>query len=248
MSTTVKTERNADMNRRDFVLTTNAALFVASAGASAKAETPIIHNYQKENGVRRMNYTEKLNRDNAVFILVDFLDGFFPGIKTIEHRMLRYNVEAFTKLSAIFKMPTIMLGEEGGFRGKFFPEMMAHAQHAVRVERHTPSAWDEPKFRETLAGFKRKKVVLGGPSIDICTQLLTLDLLGAGYEPYVVVDVSGSDTVLNEQAAMHRMTQAGAVMVSWASIASEIMKDWQTPEGPEIGKLYAELSLWGNRL
>jgi hypothetical protein len=236
------------MNRREFVLTTNAALLAATSGAFAQAQADTVSNSPETTGVTQMNYTEKLNRDNAVFILVDFLDGFFPGIKTIEHRMLRYNVEAFTRLSAIFKMPTIMLGEEGGFRGKFFPEMMAHAQHAVRVERHTPSAWDEPKFRETLAGFKRKKVVLGGPSIDICTQLLALDLLGAGYEPYVVVDVSGSDTVLNEQAAMHRMTQAGVVMVTWASIASEIMKDWQSPEGAEIGKLYAELSLWGNRL
>ena len=44
------------------------------------------------------------------------------------------------------------------------------------------------------------------------------------------------------------MTQAGAVMVNWASIASEIMKDWQTPEGPEVGKLYQDFSYWGNRM
>lgn len=195
-----------------------------------------------------MPYTDKLTRDNAVVVLVDFLDGFFPGVKTIEHDLLRRNAEAFTRLSALFKMPTIMLGEEGGFRGKFFPGVLANAGHAVRVERHTPSAWDEPNFRTTLAGMGRKKVILGGISLDICTLQLTLDLISGGYEPYVVVDVSGSDTALNEQAAMLRMTQAGAVMVNWASIASEIMKDWQTPEGPEVGRLYSEFSYWGNRL
>jgi Isochorismatase family len=195
-----------------------------------------------------MNYVEKLSRENASVILVDFLDGFFPGIKTIDHDLLRRNAEAFARLSAIFKMPTIMLGEEGSFRGNFFSGVVANAGHAVRVERHTPSAWDEPEFQRVLADFGRKKVILGGISLDICTLQLTLDLVAGGYEPYVVVDVSGSDTALNEQAAMLRMTQAGAVMVSWASIASEIMKDWQTPEGPEIGELYQEFSYWGNRI
>jgi len=195
-----------------------------------------------------MNYSEKLTRDNCVVILVDFLDGFLPGLKTINHDLLRKNVEAFACLSKIFQLPTIMLGEEGGFRGKFFPEVVAHADHAVRIERHTPSAWDEPNFRDKLASLGRKKVLLGGISLDICTLQLTLDLQEAGYESYVVVDVSASDTSLNETAALLRMTQAGAVMVSWASVASELMKDWQTPEGPAVGQLYQELSYWGNRL
>lgn len=195
-----------------------------------------------------MNYSEKLTRDNCVVVLVDFLDGFFPGLKTINHDLLRKNAEALTRVSKIFQLPTIMLGEEGGFRGKFFPEVVANADHAIRIERHTPSAWDEPKFRDKLAVIGRKKVLLGGISLDICTLQLAIDLLAAGYEPYVVVDVSGSDTVLNETAALLRLTQAGAVLVSWGSVASEIMKDWDTPEGPEVGKLYQDFSYWGNRL
>jgi Isochorismatase family len=193
-------------------------------------------------------FAEKLTRDNTCAVIVDFLDGFLPGLKTIDHYKFRKNAEAFAELTSIFKLPTVFLGEEGSFRGNFFPEVVAHSQHAVRVERHTPSAWDEPVFRTTLAGMKRKKVLLGGISLDICTQLLTLDLLANGYEPYVVVDASGSDSVLNETAAMMRMTQAGAVMVSWACVASEIMKDWQTPEGAKVGALYQNNSVWGNRV
>lgn len=195
-----------------------------------------------------MNYLEKLTRENAAVVLVDFLDGFLPGLRTIDHMLLRKNAEAFTRLSSLFQLPTIMLGEEGSFRGNFFREVIDHADHAVRVERHTPSAWDEPAFREAVAATGRKKIILGGISIDICTLLLTLDLIGAGYEPYVVVDVSGSDTELNQMAAMMRMTQAGAVMVTVGSIASEIMRDWRTPEGKTVGELYQENSYWGRRL
>jgi hypothetical protein len=195
-----------------------------------------------------MNYTEKLSRDNAAVVLVDFLDGFLPGLKTIDHMLLRKNAEALTRLSSLFNLPTLMLGEEGGFRGNFFKEVTDHASHAKRIERHTPSAWDEAAFRDALAATGRKKVILGGISLDICTLLLTLDLIGAGYEPYVVVDASGSDTELNQMAAMMRMSQAGAVMVTIGSIASEIMRDWQTPEGATVGQLYQENSYWGRRL
>lgn len=192
-------------------------------------------------------YTDKLTRENATFVLVDFLTGFVPGIQTVEPRTFRANAAAFAKTSAIFKMPTIMLGDEGGFRGHFMPEVVQNAPHAVRIERHAVSAWDEPRFRAEIERIGRKKIVLGGPSIDICTLQLALDLKRAGYEPYVVVDVSGSDTVANEQAAVQRLIQAGIVVTNWGSVASEIMRDWQTAEGPEVGKLYQDYSAWGRR-
>jgi hypothetical protein len=190
-------------------------------------------------------FTEKLTKENATFVYVDFLSGFDPGLKTIEKSTFVNNATAFAKLSEIFKMPSIILGEEGGFRGKFYPLVKNHLKHGISVERHTPSAWDEPKFREEIKKIGRKKIIVGGISLDICTQILTLDLLREGYQVYVVVDASGSDQKVVEEAAMMRMTQAGAVMVSWGTLASELMKDWQTPEGPKIGELYQEHSAWG---
>jgi nicotinamidase-related amidase len=190
-------------------------------------------------------YTEKLSQDNAAFIMVDFLTGFDPGLRTIEKATFVNNATAFAKLSEIFKMPTIVLGEEGGFRGRFYPLVEEHLAHGIRIPRHTPSAWDEPKFREQIKKIGHKKLIVGGISLDICTQLLTLDLLREGYEVYVVVDASGADQKVVEEAAMMRMTQAGAVMVSWGTLASELMKDWNTPYGPAIGKLYQEHSGWG---
>jgi hypothetical protein len=71
-----------------------------------------------------------------------------------------------------------------------------------------------------------KKLIVAAISLDICAQQLTLDLLQAGYEVYVVVDCSGTDEKVVETAAMMRLTQAGAVMVSWGSIAAE--QDWRS--------------------
>jgi hypothetical protein len=190
-------------------------------------------------------YLEKLSPANAGLIMVDYLTGFDAGLRTIPKSVFNNNVTALAKMSNIFKLPTIVLGEEGGFRGNFYPLVKEHLSNAVRVERHTPSAWDEPNFRTAIEKMGRKKLIVAGISLDICTQLLTIDLLKAGYEVYVVVDCSGSDEFLVEQAAMMRMTQAGATMVSWGTLASELMKDWQSPYGEAVGKLYQEHSGWG---
>lgn len=191
------------------------------------------------------DYTEKVTPQNAGLIMVDFLTGFDPGLNTIPKAVFNQNATALAKMSNIFNLPTIMLGEEGGFRGKFYPLVGEYLSKAVRVERHTPSAWDEPNFQVAVKKLNRKKLIVGGISLDICTQLLTLDLLRAGYGVYVVTDCSGSDQAIAETAAMMRMTQAGAVMVTWGTLASELMKDWISPYGEAVGKLYQENASWG---
>jgi hypothetical protein len=190
-------------------------------------------------------YTERLKKEEVTLVMVDFLEGFVPGIRTIDRNLFYANSEALAKVGSIFKLPAIMLGDEGGFRGNFFPKVKENLPNATYIERHTVSAWDEPKFRAELERVGNKKIILGGISLDICTSQLTLDLLNNGYQVYVVVDASGSDTNLNEMAAMLRLTQAGAVMINWGTLASELMKDWATPEGPLVGDLYQKYSYWG---
>jgi len=193
-------------------------------------------------------YLEKVRPENATLIMVDYLTGFDPGLKTIPKPLYLKNVSALAQLGKIFKLPTIILGDEGGFRGKFYKEIDQYLPNAPKIERHAPSAWSEPKFVKQVADYGHKKLIIAGISLDNCVTQLSLDALKAGYEVYIVVDVSGSDEKLVEQAAMMRLTQAGAVMTSWVSLASELMGDWNTPEGPLVGKLYAENSAWGGNM
>ena len=86
---------------------------------------------------------------------------------------------------------------------------------------------------------------MGGISLDNCLMQTALDALSAGYEVYVLPDISGTDHPLIEQAALLRLTAAGAVTTNWVSLASELMGDWQGPHGPAVGALYQEHSIWG---
>jgi nicotinamidase-related amidase len=192
-------------------------------------------------------YLEKLAPENSVLVMVDYLTGFLPGLKTIEPDVYQKNVTALARLGQIFekRMPTIVLGDEGGFRGRFFDQINEYLPNAPRVLRHTPSGWGSEEFQILLERESRPKVIMAGISLDNCVTQTALDVLRAGYEVYVLPDVSGTDSVLVEQAAMSRLVQAGAVLTNWVSLASELMDDWETPEGKEIGELYQKYSVWG---
>ena len=60
-----------------------------------------------------------------------------------------------------------------------------------------------------------------------------------------MVDASGTESTLVEQAAMMRLTQAGAVMTNWVQVGSELLTDWESPQGPKLGALYSQYSRWG---
>lgn len=195
-----------------------------------------------------MAYTDPLSQDNASVVFVDYLTGFLPGLRTVDVVLYDADVTGFVRSTLALGLPHCVLGDEGGFRGHFFPVVRDELADAPRFERHTPSAWRSGDFRAWAEARKvegRGKIVLGGISVDNCVLLTSLDLLAAGFEVYVAVDVSGAESVLVEQAAVHRLVQAGATPVSWVQVACEAMGDWQSEAGPGIGAVVSAHSRYG---
>ena len=183
---------------------------------------------------------ENVTRDNAAIILVDFLTGLMPMVKTLDQQLLANNALAFAKIGQMFKMPILVLGDEGGFRGNHLPAMKELVKNERFIGRHTPSAWREPKFVQAVQEIKRKKLIVGGVTTDNCVALLTLDALRTGYDVHVVLDAGGSESKIAEDAAISRLSRAGAVMTTWVQLASELMQDWDTPEGKLVSAIYEQ--------
>ena len=55
----------------------------------------------------------------------------------------------------------------------------------------------------------------------------TLSALAEGFDVFVVTDSSGTFNTAVQQAAWNRMTQAGAQMMNWFSVACELQRDWR---------------------
>ena len=168
--------------------------------------------------------------ESAILVYVDYVTGLDNLMTTIPARQYKNNIAAFAKLNRLFKLPTVVLGEENEYYGAFLPEM-AVVDHDVRRYARTQISGFVPEFASWLEQSGRKDVIIGGISIDNCVLHTTLDLLRAGYNVMVVVDVSGTNSPLAEQASLMRMRDAGAVMTTWLAIATELGVDFASAYG-----------------
>jgi hypothetical protein len=170
--------------------------------------------------------------NDTVIVYVDYVTGLDNLITTIPGRQFRNNVAAFAKFAGLFGMPVGVMGEENEYYGTFLPEIRAIIDAGARTfkPRSTPTGYND-EFAEWLAATGRKNVLIGGISIDNCTLHTSLDLLRNGYEVFVVVDTSGTNSRLAEEAAVQRLMQAGAVPVSWLNALTELGRDFAGPYG-----------------
>lgn len=168
--------------------------------------------------------------ESAIFVYVDYVTGLDNLMNRLPTDVYKNNIAAFAKLNPLFKMPTVIFGEENEYYGSFLPEM-AHVTHDTRRYGRTSISGFVPEFRDWLATTGRKDVIIGGISLDNCVLHTALDLLRADYNVFVVVDVSGTNSPISEQVAMTRLRDAGAVLCTWLSIATELGVDFASPYG-----------------
>ena len=66
----------------------------------------------------RSRYLQKLQPDNCTLIMIDYLTGFDPGIRTIDMDKFQDNVTALASIGKIFDLPTVVLGDEEAALGR----------------------------------------------------------------------------------------------------------------------------------
>jgi isochorismate hydrolase len=85
----------------------------------------------------------------------------------------------------------------------------------------------------------RSQLIIAGVVTDVCVAFPTLSALEAGYEVFVVTDASGTFNQTVGDAALSRMSLAGAQIMNWFSVACELHRDWRNDiEG--LGQLLSE--------
>lgn len=179
-----------------------------------------------------MNPYQKLYtpQDTAV-VFIDHQPQMMFGVASIDRATLINNVTLLAKVAKEFKVPAILTSvETESFSGYVWPQLLDVFPGQPVIERSSMNSWDDPAFRKAIEATGRKNLLMTGLWTEVCVTWPTIELLGAGYNVYVVEDCCGATSPAAQEAALSRMVQAGAVRLTTIPALLEWQRDWARRE------------------
>jgi nicotinamidase-related amidase len=172
---------------------------------------------------------KKLNKDDAVMLLVDHQAGLLSLVRDIDPDKFRNNVLATADLAKYFKLPTILTTSfEQGPNGPLMPELKELFPDAPYVARPGQiNAWDNDDFVKAIKATGRKQLIIAGVVTEVCVAFPALSAIEEGFDVFVVTDASGTFNDIARHSAWDRMSQAGAQLINWFGVACELHRDWR---------------------
>jgi nicotinamidase-related amidase len=171
----------------------------------------------------------RLDKANAAVLLVDHQSGLLSLVQDFSPGEFKNNILALADIARYYNLPTILTTSfENGPNGPLLPELKALFPSAPYIARPGQiNAWDNEEFVAAVEKTGRRQLIIAGIVTDVCVAFPTLSAIEAGYEVFVVTDASGTFNEAVRTAAWTRMVAAGAQLMNWFSVASELHRDWR---------------------
>lgn len=186
-------------------------------------------------------FTEMLTTDNVVLAMIDHQTGLLVSCRDQDPHLMTQNIKGLCSLAKTVGMPSIITASmPDGPNGPIMPEITDILGDEVIERAGEINAWKSPEFKQAIEATGRKKIIMAGIVTDVCLLFPAISAVAEGYDVYAVVDASGTWNKTVTDAAMHRMTQAGVKVVTWASVLAEVMDDWRSEHGMALGGVLGE--------
>lgn len=185
--------------------------------------------------------TSRIDPADVVILFADLQAGIVELTQTNPIARLKLAVLALAKLAKLFELPVIVSGVMGedGSPAKVIPEIAQALGELPTHHRTTCDSFLNPAIVAAIEATGRKTLLISGVATELAVQLPALTASDLGYRVYVVLDACGGMSERTEQAALLRMTNAGAITVSVMTLAGEIAGDFRDAKSQQaIGILY----------
>jgi len=181
---------------------------------------------------------ERFTPATAALILIDHQSGVLQLVKTLDVERVKRHTLALARAARILKMPVVLTSSmEEYMQGPLLPELATILPEAFasRVKRAgIVNAWSDANFRGAVLATKRRQLIMGGVTTDVCMVFPALSARAEGFEVQVVLDICGSPYEFSEAAARKRMEHAGVEFTATNTIIAELAQDWSTAEGGQL--------------
>ena len=174
--------------------------------------------------------------ENSIVLLIDHQIGLMAGVRDFTSiAEYKSNVVGLARVAKALKMPVLITSSNAQWQnGDTLPEIKEiFSDQPIYRRTGIINAYEDPSFRKAfenlVAATGRRHVIIAAVTIGTCCAFPTLSLLNDGYKVFPVVDACGAWNHYEAEAAMSRMSNAGAELVTTFALACELQADWKRP-------------------
>ena len=182
-----------------------------------------------------------IRAEEAVILFADLQAGIVELTRTNPLERLEKGVRALSKLAKLMGMPAVVSAVRGqdGSAAKVIPQIAEGLGELITHHRTTCDSFLNPEIVDAIKATGRKTLLISGVATELAVQLPALTAADLGYRVLVVIDACGGMSERTEQAALLRITNAGATAVSVMTLAGELAGDLREAKAQQaIGILY----------
>ncbi|WP_107676465.1 isochorismatase family protein [Agrobacterium sp. LAD9] len=179
---------------------------------------------------------DKPTPDNSIVLLVDHQIGLMAGVRDFASLAeYKSNVVGLARAAKALGIPTLITSSNAQWQnGDTLPEIKElFPDQPIYRRTGIINAYEDPTFRKALedlvASTDRKHIIIAAVTIGTCCTFPTLSMLNDGYKVFPVVDACGAWSRYEADAAISRMANAGAELVTTFALACELQADWKKP-------------------
>jgi nicotinamidase-related amidase len=177
------------------------------------------------------HYHQLYTAGDTAIVFIDHQPQMTFGVANIDRAALINNVTLLAKVAKEFNVPAVLTAvETESFSGYIWPQLLDVFPGQKVIERSSMNSWDDAGFRDAVKATGRKNILMTGLWTEVCVTWPTIEMIGAGYNIYVVEDCCGATSQAAHDAALSRMVQAGATRVTTIPALLEFQRDWKNRE------------------
>lgn len=177
----------------------------------------------------------RLNRDDVVFVAIDFQEKLLPAM--YDKEKLEKNIIKLARGLNVFGIPKIVTTQYAKGLGQTTEPVTSALRDFEAIDKTSFSAYRNEEFCKALKATNRNTVILTGIETHICVEQTALDLLEAGYKVVLAADCARSRDEENHRLSVMRLSAAGVMITSAESILYEILGGAKAAEFKEISAI-----------
>lgn len=173
-----------------------------------------------------------IRRADSLVLLIDVQERLAPAIEGGGQIVQR--LELLLHSARRLEVPALASEQYRKGLGLTLATLCEYLPPERRLEKLAFSAWREPGFAEAIRKQGKQQILIGGMECHVCVLQTALDLLGEGYEVYLLRDAVGSRSGRDLEAGLTRMERAGAIPSTVEMAVFEWLERAGTPDFKDL--------------